>query len=155
MRNAKLNHPVTQRHANCGNVRITCGLKVYLLSDFREQLNNAYRWDFHIPPNKSSDPWIAAGVPRAILQYLALRNTMQIPFHWPRKRWLFPALLDTFYQSVRTGYGVNPSPSRQHSLTVTLGSKAPEGKLQMKALMMKSSHKNGNSKNTKSSSSTY
>jgi len=55
MRNAKLNHPVTQHHANGGYERITCGLKMYLDTDFREQLNNGYRWDFHIPPSKPSD----------------------------------------------------------------------------------------------------
>ena len=81
MRNAKLNHPVTQSHANYGYVRIRCGLEMYLFTDFREQLNNGYRWDFHIPPSRACDPRIAAGVPGAFLKYLALRNTMQLPFH--------------------------------------------------------------------------
>jgi len=104
-----LDHPVTRHHASSGYVRITCSLKMNLITNFLEQLNNGSLWAFLIPPSTARDPWRAAGVPRALPQYLALSITMELRFHRPRDRGLISGLLDTIFHSVRTGSGVHPA----------------------------------------------
>jgi len=106
-------------------LRIACGLKMCPVTDCRGQLKCGLCWAFHIAPSAASDTWIADGVSPALLLYIALGNTMQFKFHWPRKTWLTAGLVVTVLHSVRTGWSA-PNPKSATFKHVTLGGNATE-----------------------------
>jgi hypothetical protein len=101
-----LDRPVMLHRENCGYVRITGCVKMNIVTNFLEQLNNPSPWVFLTPPSTARAPREAAGVQQAFQQYLAVSQWGSW-FHGPRDRGLISRLLDTFLHSVRTGCWVH------------------------------------------------
>jgi hypothetical protein len=115
-----LDRPVMWHRENCGYGRITGCVKMNIVTNFLEQLNNGSRCAFLTPLRTVREPWEAAGVPRDFPKHLAVSITMGIQFHRPKDQGVISRLPDTFSTVFGPGPRSTQPTNHQNSSTVTL-----------------------------------